>query len=55
MPVIKNVFPTFDAKEFVNIQPMTDVPPGVVFPMDFVYAEKKPWYQFWKRKRDIKS
>lgn len=49
MPVIKNTFPTFDAKEFVNVQPMTEVPPGVVFPMDFVYTEKKKQaYKFLK-------
>lgn len=54
MPVIKNMpqYPTLP--DLVQVQPM-NVPSGLVFYMDFVRAEKRPWYQFWKRKKDIKS
>lgn len=41
MPVIKTTFAPFDAKEFVSVQTMTDLPPSLVFPMDFVYTKKK--------------
>lgn len=41
MPVIKTTFAPFDAKEFVSVQTMTDLPPSLVFPMDFVYEEKE--------------
>jgi hypothetical protein len=52
LPAIEKTFPVFDIKEFVRIQPMTELPPGLVFPMDFVYVDKKKqkkrWYHFWK-------
>jgi len=41
LPVIKQSFAEFDAKEFVRVQPMTEMPPGTVFPLDFVYDERK--------------
>jgi hypothetical protein len=49
-PVIKNMSTEFTTKDFVSVQPMTELPPGTVFYMDFVYAggKRKRWYQFWK-------
>jgi len=41
LPVIRSIFPSLCAKEFVKVQPMS-LPSGsgTVFPMDFVYGFK---------------
>jgi hypothetical protein len=36
LPIIKNVFPSILAKEFVSVQPM-NLPSGMVFYMDYKY------------------
>lgn len=49
LPLIRRVFPEFNAKEFVSVQPMSK-PSGLVFYADFMYKGKK-----WEPKYDCVS
>lgn len=47
-PVIKNLIPSnINMQDLVKIQFM-DLPPALIFPMDFNKATRK-WWQFWKK------
>lgn len=53
-PVIKRMFPTITAKDFVNVQPMNQ-PSGLVFYMDYKYSIHVfyMWEELWLEDDDF--